>query len=209
MVPHPELDDAEYQDESSSRAIRPITRKRKAKSSLAGASAKVPRPAQVVQAKKTSDREAILEQKRANRVGCDAASILSGVRFADSYTLSHDRLKSNVTDFTVKDFHAAICKFSKIKGKKAVAEGPPDSNTWLFTGVRTHLQDHQLLGAAKMRELEDNDLKMSGGVLADMMEFGKTFTMLATSSTARENSQTPGRPCWWQRRPSWTSGENN
>ena len=72
---------------------------------------------------------------------------------------------------------AAILEATKkFKGRgamKADAHGG-----WILKGMESSLYNHQLLGAAFLRERETGDSKPKGGMVCDEMGFGKTIQMM-------------------------------
>ena len=67
----------------------------------------------------------------------------------------------------------ATKKFKGIGAVKSDGQGG-----WLLRGMHSSLYNHQLLGAAFLRERENGDAKPKGGMICDEMGFGKTIQMM-------------------------------
>ncbi|KAJ9613159.1 hypothetical protein H2200_003100 [Cladophialophora chaetospira] len=79
---------------------------------------------------------------------------------------------------SVRSDRTAIMEATKkFKGRGAVrADG---HGGWILKGMESSLYNHQLLGAAFLRERETGDSKPKGGLVCDEMGFGKTIQMIA------------------------------
>ncbi|KIX92928.1 uncharacterized protein Z520_11404 [Fonsecaea multimorphosa CBS 102226] len=75
------------------------------------------------------------------------------------------------------DRTAVLEATKKFKGRGAVRSD--NHGGWRLRGMESSLYNHQLLGAAFMRERETGDAKPKGGLVCDEMGFGKTIQMIA------------------------------
>ncbi|KAH0834326.1 DNA repair helicase rad5,16 [Fonsecaea pedrosoi] len=75
------------------------------------------------------------------------------------------------------DRAAVLEATKKFKGRGAVRSD--NHGGWKLRGMESSLYNHQLLGAAFMRERETGEIKPKGGLVCDEMGFGKTIQMIA------------------------------
>ncbi|EXJ75184.1 uncharacterized protein A1O5_01880 [Cladophialophora psammophila CBS 110553] len=75
------------------------------------------------------------------------------------------------------DRAAVLAATKKFNGKGAVRSD--NRGGWRLRGMESSLYNHQLLGAAFMRERETGESKPKGGLVCDEMGFGKTIQMIA------------------------------
>ncbi|OQV09615.1 SNF2 family domain-containing protein [Cladophialophora immunda] len=79
---------------------------------------------------------------------------------------------------TASSDRAAVLEATKkFNGRRAIRSD--NHGGWRLRGMESSLYNHQLLGAAFMRERETGDLKPKGGLVCDEMGFGKTIQMIA------------------------------
>ncbi|OAP57197.1 hypothetical protein AYL99_07935 [Fonsecaea erecta] len=75
------------------------------------------------------------------------------------------------------DRQAILAATMKFKGHGSVRSD--NHGGWKLRGMESSLYNHQLLGAAFMRDRETGDSKPKGGMVCDEMGFGKTIQMIA------------------------------
>ena len=64
-------------------------------------------------------------------------------------------------------------------GHESSSVGPADDGNWKVKGMKSTLKHYQVLGTGFLRDRENASQQPKGGILADVMGFGKTVMMLA------------------------------
>ena len=82
----------------------------------------------------------------------------------------------------------ACRSFSGVQSIKARGE-----DGWLLKGMRSHLRNYQLLGAAFMRDRENAGSRPYGGIQSDDMGLGKTVMMIANILDGKASDRSPNR----------------
>ena len=97
-----------------------------------------------------------------------------------------DQQKLYGADRTALD--KACRAFSSVQSIKAKGK-----DGWLLKGMRSHLRNYQLLGAAFMRDRENSGTRPYGGIQSDDMGLGKTVMMIANILDGKASDRSPNR----------------
>ncbi|KAL9054981.1 MAG: hypothetical protein Q9162_003836 [Coniocarpon cinnabarinum] len=108
--------------------------------------------------------------------------------FIDSTTLADLRKQLKLTNASVGEL-GDIIKAYRSLGRRKVR--PYGDNLVKHINVNTPLKIYQMLGVAKLRELEGADSQARGGFLFDDMGLGKTLQMLTNMVNARGKNGDP------------------
>lgn len=104
-------------------------------------------------------------------------------------TRKDEALKSLLANVPLEDIRTARGEKEHLR-KATITLGPnkvkADGNGgWKLKGMKSSLLNHQLQGAAWMKDRENGDVQPLGGLLADEMGFGKTVMMIAAMTANR------------------------